>query len=259
MTLMELLVVMAIILILAALLLAALGRAKDSGKGAGCLSNLRQFAVACQLYAPDNGGKLVQNVSEPVLENSASPNCWVYGDMKSPGDSTNLELLRSGQIFAYIAQTAVYRCPADVSFAPLEQRAAPRVRSYSMNSWMGSTEMEIEEPEAGWRTFLRESDLAAAGPARIWVILDEHIGTLSDGWYVVTMDDSSPFERFPATRHNNSYCLNFADGHAETYHLLKPSNHIPELPAMAFAAPLELSILPNDPDWMRLRAVTTTR
>ena len=95
-TLIELLVVIAIIAILAAMLLPALSRAKESGKRIACINNLHQLNLALQIYKDDN-----QGVYPPRSEISRWPDriyenygrnvnvllCPRDGDLgKTPGD-----------------------------------------------------------------------------------------------------------------------------------------------------------------------------
>jgi prepilin-type N-terminal cleavage/methylation domain-containing protein/prepilin-type processing-associated H-X9-DG protein len=88
-TLIELIVVIAIITILAALLLPALSSAQAKGRKTVCLNNLRQVGLAIIAYAADSDGKIPYGPKAPPF---TSPNDFY----PSTGAPTSLISLRSG-------------------------------------------------------------------------------------------------------------------------------------------------------------------
>jgi prepilin-type N-terminal cleavage/methylation domain-containing protein/prepilin-type processing-associated H-X9-DG protein len=100
-TLIELLVVVAIIAILAAMLLPALSRAKESAKATQCLNNLKQIGLGAAMYANENRDAL------PRSQHSGAS--WVA--TLQPYTGTN-----------------VYRCPSDSNKL--------RRYSYAMNDFL---------------------------------------------------------------------------------------------------------------------------
>lgn len=74
-TFVELLVVIAIVGILAALLLPALARAKESARKTSCLNRLRQWNQALHLYAEDNEGTLPR---ESFFPGGVIRNQWIH-------------------------------------------------------------------------------------------------------------------------------------------------------------------------------------
>jgi prepilin-type N-terminal cleavage/methylation domain-containing protein len=69
-TLIELLVVIAIIAILAAMLLPALAKAKETGKRISCINNLHQLGLSLSMYCGDNDGNF------PVRPKGGSDPRW---------------------------------------------------------------------------------------------------------------------------------------------------------------------------------------
>lgn len=76
-TLVELLVVIAVVAILAGLLLPVLGRVKGKARDLGCLNNLKQWGVATHIFASDNGDLLPKDGAP----NGASTNEGWYVDL----------------------------------------------------------------------------------------------------------------------------------------------------------------------------------
>ncbi|MGA3267245.1 MAG: type II secretion system protein [Verrucomicrobiota bacterium] len=102
-TLIELLVVIAIIGILAAMLLPALGQAKETGKRIACLSNLHQLNIALRVYMEYN-----QDIYPPRSESNRWPN-RLYIDY---GQNTNLLLCPSDGLNPHTGSPP-YAGPAD--------------------------------------------------------------------------------------------------------------------------------------------------
>ena len=77
-TLLELLVVIATIAILAALMLPALRAAKEQAQGIQCLSQLKQFSYAWNLYADDYEEQIPPNYGRAGPA-QIETNTWVQG------------------------------------------------------------------------------------------------------------------------------------------------------------------------------------
>jgi prepilin-type N-terminal cleavage/methylation domain-containing protein/prepilin-type processing-associated H-X9-DG protein len=105
-TLIELLVVIAIIAILAGLLLPALSKAKEAGRGAVCKSNMRQLTIGILLYADDHE----QYLPWPGDVNRNEDPDWVWGGQGDTQPNNSAQWTRpsfgfhpeAGSVFPYV-------------------------------------------------------------------------------------------------------------------------------------------------------------
>jgi prepilin-type N-terminal cleavage/methylation domain-containing protein/prepilin-type processing-associated H-X9-DG protein len=223
-TLIELLVVIAIIAILAALLLPTLAKSKQKAQGVQCLSNLHQLTVGWLTYNGDNKGRVMPNCGEnnqptsptdPRVLPGGSLIQWCPGrqdEVAGLGDE-GLEWIEAGLMYPYVKSTAIYKCPADHSVYPFNGEGVPRVRSMSMNAWIGP--ISPLTTTENLRVYLKDTDLTMPGPANTWLLIDENPYSINDGWMV---EDplSSRWIDCPASYHNGASGLSFTDGHVQS-------------------------------------------
>lgn len=243
--------VIAIISILAGMLLPAVAKAKIKAHRISCVNNLRQLTLCWMMYAQDHD-RLPENYHFDA-DGIVNPNNWIRGTMddnpaygqvdRGVRDSTNLNAIVQGKLFPYNKSTSVYRCPADRS----RVGGIPRVRSYSINGWMGGRPLAGQDE---FRVFLRESDIIDPCPSQAFVIIDEHEKSINDGWFAVDMKGGLGFLDAPAVRHDGMYPLSFADGHAEVWKANdERTRRCDSLP---------ISNNPRNCDWVRLSAASSS-
>ena len=199
-TLIEVLVVIAIIAILAGMLLPALGRAREAAKRSACLSNLRQIGMGWTLYMGD-WGRFPSDENNPVLGSTfggATGNDAALGGAFPASQRILNSYVQPG---ASGSSFEVFRCPSDDGFED-----APRVPVYER---FGTSYMYNDDELAG----VKLGEITTA-PARLCLAGDA-------GWFV-TLNPWWPdwARHWHTAGGSSSFNILFYDGHAQ-YHLVE--------------------------------------
>lgn len=166
-TLIELLVVIAIIAILASIALPVFTSVQERGQQTKDLSNAKQIALACKLFAGDHDGRF------PFQSGRVDPNT----DIVPPGTGTASNVVFASLVPAYIPTEKIFYV-AKSAWSPLQPdenttAAADRVEAGSNNYaymfGLGDTDnpnypLVFDAPEAGATTYSTNP----ATPGGVW-------------------------------------------------------------------------------------------
>lgn len=130
-TLVELLVVVAIITVLAGLLLPAISKAKEAARATACLSNLHQIGLGLQLYVQDNENKLPwcrDRLFDSFITN-ATPDSNAL---------PTVDLVLSN----HAGSVRIFHCPSDNPGAGQQSKFQQTGSSYSWNSLLNGQDAD---------------------------------------------------------------------------------------------------------------------
>jgi len=184
------------------ILMPALNRAREQGRRAVCLNNLKQLSLAWIMYADENDSRLVNACTVPGAEgheDRTKEPCWLYFGGDAWTREQRITGIKDGAMWPYINQLKIYKCPTGIRG---EQNTYAIVDA--MNGAMDSI--------PGVKDLVVRKRLQVRRPGERMVYVDE--GKTSTQSWRVFYDRESWWDD-PPVRHGQGTSASFADGHVE--------------------------------------------
>jgi general secretion pathway protein G len=215
--LIELLVVIGIIALLAAILFPVFAAARGKARQAACLSNLRQIGAATQMYVSDYDGYF------PYAKDASDkwvPEIWAGAPAKCREKLADMPLLHPekdpasdpGVLTPYLRNLDIWRCPGDTGFdfldnndmcgGPCPMAARPTMYEAYGASYLYRTEFSFRQINVDTVTARGRTSGRELGPSSLMYLFDGN-----GSWH------GSPFRLGKSGLRYN--CL-FADGHVKS-------------------------------------------
>jgi prepilin-type N-terminal cleavage/methylation domain-containing protein/prepilin-type processing-associated H-X9-DG protein len=222
-TLIELLVVIAIIAILMAVLMPTLHRAREQGRRAACLSNLRQLGLAWVVYADENDGFIVNGAAGCAPTDPRHPGeepwvwqCWHqnFSQGEQLDEESQKLAIMDGALWPFSPDLGLYRCPTAYRGEML---------TYAIVHGMNGN-----PPEGTWRDVGGKRSPVIEDGVTLWVKNLNRIGKVAPAQRMVFIDEGwatsysyavhyvrEQWWDDPMVRHGDGTNVSFADGHSE--------------------------------------------
>lgn len=195
-TLIELLVVISVIAVLMAILMPALQRAREQGKRAACMSNIKQLTFGWLFYADDNDDHLINGCTNRGAHNNDEA-CWLYFHPNMT-EEERIQGIKDGTLYRYINEIRLYKCPTGVR---------GEVNTYGIVDSLNGYDAI---PGSAGQIIKKRSRIP--DPGQRLVFLDEGL-TSTESWTVYR--DREQWWDNPTARHGMGTNWGLADGHVE--------------------------------------------